>query len=63
MVGSKSGSGERGHCRGPGERTAEVAAMENLMGLTNILEKETVKLGADWASDVQMRDTDFKDDS
>lgn len=37
--------------------------MENLMGLTNILEKETVKLGGDWASDVQMRDTDFKDDS
>ena len=54
---------ERGHCGGPGERTAEVVAMESLMGLTNILEKEAVELGVDWASDVQMRDTDFKDDS
>lgn len=41
LVGSKSSSGERGHCGGREERASVEAAMDNQVDLTYILEKET----------------------
>ena len=64
LFGGKCGVGGKNHGKGPGERTTEVVAVENLMDLTHILEQAAAGLG----SGLGIRCADdgcrgFKDDS